>query len=360
MRLNATVAIHTAATHTGTVRRAAAMGVAWLGILLCGVGCKPPAPETAPDTVVATAYGIELTASDLLGIIPQGLSPADSAARAERAIGEWLQRQTLTHLAETELPEDERNVEAAVTRYRESLLIHAYEDRYLRDHLDTNLTAEELQDFLNGQPQLFRLDAPLFRARWIVFPEDKPFPRDIRSLTKQLASQDPETLSALASRCTDAGMPHDLDAERWWSWDELGTTLPLEPRRATRQQSSRRVSKIDWPADTALGRPADERALLLITDRLRAGDVSPVERVADRIQELLLHRRRNLTLATMRQQAVQAAWAEAALATPAITVRSDDKRTAETTVISQLSGAIDSVSPRSANARTTDKQHDAP
>jgi len=41
--------------------------------------------------------------------------------------------------------------------------------------------------------------------------------------------------------------------------------------------------------------------------------------VADRITELLLHRRRNLTLAEMRQQAVQAAWAEAALTTTAPT-----------------------------------------
>jgi len=35
--------------------------------------------------------------------------------------------------------------------------------------------------------------------------------------------------------------------------------------------------------------------------------------MADRISELLLHRRRNLTLEAMRQQAVQTAWAEAAL-----------------------------------------------
>jgi hypothetical protein len=50
-----------------------------------------------------------------------------------------------------------------------------------------------------------------------------------------------------------------------------------------------------------------------VTDRLGTGSVSPVERVADRITELLLHRRRNRTLADMRQQAVQAAWAEDAL-----------------------------------------------
>ena len=50
-----------------------------------------------------------------------------------------------------------------------------------------------------------------------------------------------------------------------------------------------------------------------MTERLASGAVSPVERVADRISELLLHRRRNRTLADMRQQAVQAAWAEDAL-----------------------------------------------
>ena len=282
-------------------------------------GCKSPAPETTPETVLATAYGASLTASELLAELPAGLTQEDSTARAGRAITDWLQRQTLAHLALTELPLEERDFVRAVNRYRESLLIHAYEDRYLRDHLDTLITDAELQSFLNEQPDLFRLSEPLFRARWIVFPQDAPFPRDIRDLTKQLKSKDAEVLSALTSRCLDAGMPHDLEAERWWTWSELSAILPLNPKWASRQQSTQRVTRIDWKADTAAGRPFDERALLLVTERLAAGDVSPVERVADRITELLLHRRRNLTLAEMRQQAVQAAWAEAALTTTAPT-----------------------------------------
>jgi hypothetical protein len=300
----------------GNITMAFSAALRCLGILLLGSwlsGCKPPAPETTPDTVVASAYGQTLTASELMDGMPSGLSSADSMVRANRAINNWLERQSIAHLAATELPEAERDFERAVARYRESLLIHAYEDRYLRDHLDTTLTMAEMQAFLDEQPDLFRLSEPLFKARWIVFPDDRPFPRDIRDLTKQLASNDAEKLSILASRCTDAGMPFDLDAERWWTWEALASVVPLDPRRASRQQASRRVSKIEWKADTAAGRPFDQRALLLVTDQLSTGAVSPVERVADRITELLLHRRRNRTLEAMRQEAVQAAWAEAAL-----------------------------------------------
>lgn len=313
--------MHPGAEWTASARRTAAgarrrLSTGWMccaPFFLAWAACTPRPPEAAPTAVVASAYGATLTAEDLVYLLPASLSPEDSAAQAQRAIGEWQQRQTLVHLASTELPAEERDFDRAVARYRESLLIHAYEDRYLREHLDTALTADELEAFLTEQPDLFRLSEPLFRARWIVFPKDRPFPRDIRDLTKQLASEDAETLSALASRCTDAGMPFDLDAERWWTWGELARVLPLQPRLAARQQASQRVSRIEWKADTAAGRPADERALLLVTERLSAGDVSPVERVADRITELLLHRRRNRTLADMRQQAVQAAWAEAAL-----------------------------------------------
>lgn len=286
---------------------------AWCCAALLMGSCKQPAPATNPDTIVATAYGQSLKASELLSGFSTGLSSADSAARAKRAIAEWLERKAIVHLAETELPEEERDFDRAVNRYRESLFIHAYEDRYLRDHLDTALTTAELQAFLDAQPDLFRLEEPLFRARWMVFADDQPFPSDVRGLTKQLASKDAEKLSALASRCTDAGIPFDLEADHWWTWEELGQRVPLEPRRASRQQSSRWVSKIEWKADTAAGRPFDQRALLLVTERLSAGSVSPLERVADRISELLLHRRRNLTLEAMRQQAVQTAWAEAAL-----------------------------------------------
>lgn len=287
----------------------------WLGLfgLLCASGCKAPDAPDPSATVVATAYDAVLTVGDLRTEIPAGISPRDSAGWADRIIADWHQRRALVHLAETELPEMERDFKREVAKYREALYLHAYEDRYLRDHLDTAISLSELQRFLDEHPDLFRLPESVFRARWMVFPKGATFPKDVRGLQKQLASKDPQELSALASRCADAGLPFDLDAERWWTWEELAEVVPLEQRKASRQQTSRRVTKINWPADTSAGRPMDQRALLLVTEQRKAGAISPVERVANRITELLLHRRRNLTLSTMRQQAVRAAWAEAML-----------------------------------------------
>ena len=277
--------------------------------LLLATGCKGPDTAAPSAIIVATAYGDVLTAADLKADMPAGLSTRDSAGWADRIIADWHQRRAIVHLAQTELPEMERNFEREVAQYREALYLHAYEDRYLREHLDTTVTSAELQAFLDEQPDLFRTAEPLYRARWVVFPDEAPFPRDIRGLQKQLASNDPEELSALASRCEDAGMPHDLDAERWWTWGSWAPSscstqgippavLPASPNRLVCRH----------------GRPPrlDQRPLL-VTERLASGAISPVERVADRITELLLHRRRNRTLSDMRQQAVQAAWAEAAL-----------------------------------------------
>ena len=191
--------------------------VATLPVLALLFGCKGPVPVNPDAVTVATAYGEFLTVADLQAEMPPRLTAEDSAAWADRLIGDWQQRRTVVHLAETELPESERDVEREVRRYREALYIHAYEDRYLRDHLDTVVTTTELEAFLEEQPDLFRLESPLYRARWMVFPDDTEFPRDIRDWIKQLASADPEVLSVLSSRCSDAGMPFDLDAERWWT-----------------------------------------------------------------------------------------------------------------------------------------------
>ena len=279
------------------------------------LGCREEAQPDPGAAVMATAYGDVLTLSDLLAEMPPALSVADSTIWANRIIADWQQRRTVVHLAKTELPENDRNVDLEVRRYRDALYIHAYEDRYLRDHLDTVVTPAEVEAFLKEEPDLFRLESPLYRARWMAFPPDLPFPADILDWEQQLASRDPEVLSSLSSRCTDAGLPFDLDAERWWTWSELSAVLPLDPASASRLQRTRDVNRLFWPADTAAGRPSDQRALLLITDRLAAGAATPMERVADRVGELILHRRRNRTLATMRQQAVEAAWAEAALTT---------------------------------------------
>ena len=117
--------------------------VAFLPALALLLGCKGPEPVDPGAAIVATAYGETLTAADLMAEMPPRLSPADSAAWADRLIADWQQRRTVVHLAETELPDTERNVEREVRRYREALYIHAYEDRYLRDHLDTVVTVAE-------------------------------------------------------------------------------------------------------------------------------------------------------------------------------------------------------------------------
>ena len=47
-------------------------------------GCKPPGPDTPPDAVLATAYGASFTATDLMAVLPSGLAPEDSTARAHQ------------------------------------------------------------------------------------------------------------------------------------------------------------------------------------------------------------------------------------------------------------------------------------
>ena len=155
----------------------------WSLLILSGAfasGCKNSEPPNPLTAVVATAHGDELTLGEISAEMPAPLTGMDSASWCQRFIADWQQRRTLVHLAKTELPESERDFHREITQYTEALFIHAYEDRYLRDNLDTALSTSELQSFLDEQPELFKLDAPVFRARWLVFPANEPFPRDIR------------------------------------------------------------------------------------------------------------------------------------------------------------------------------------
>ena len=77
-------------------------------------GCKTPDPPDASATAVATAYGAVLTTGDLQAEIPEDISVRDSARWADRIIADWHQRRALVHLAETELPEMERDFEREV------------------------------------------------------------------------------------------------------------------------------------------------------------------------------------------------------------------------------------------------------
>ena len=251
-------------------------------------GCK--APETADPgaIVVATAYGDALTVANLLAEVPPGLTARDSTG--------WLT---------VSLPTGSSAAPSSTSPRRSSRDWFDFEREVAKYRAPP--TSTPTKTAISATTSTPRPPSPNCRPSWtsnptsFASPSPSTAPAGWSSLTKPPSPrhprpakaaglQGPRRASSLASRCADAGLPFDLDAERWWTWEEPGSVV--DPRKAPRQQPAARHQN-RLARRHGRRRPLDQRALLLVTERLASGAVSPAERVADRISELLLHRRRN-------------------------------------------------------------------
>jgi hypothetical protein len=261
--------------------------------------------KTSPDgpKVVARVYAFELAQDELESVLPAGISGRDSVDWVQRYLKDWAAQKALVHTAQKELPLELQKFEKEIELYHHTLLTYAFEERYLAQHLDTLITDAEVAEFHAENPELFLLQEPLMRARWLAFSEGSEWPTDLRQLERQLKSNEPGDLLELSHRCEDAGIAYDLEAEMWRPLSFYQAQLPITDKDISAVFRSRNVKRLHL----------ESRGLIWVRSTLNAGDPAPTARVADRIRELITHRRRKRTLVAMREELVRSAQAENAI-----------------------------------------------
>ena len=109
------------------------------------------------DRAVASVYGRFLYQSDLQDVMYEGISPADSLVRTKAFIDEWIRRQLILHQAEATLDKSELDFSKQLDDYRNSLIIYKYEAKLIEQYLKTDISDEEIAEYIknnNTTPQL--------------------------------------------------------------------------------------------------------------------------------------------------------------------------------------------------------------
>lgn len=100
------------------------------------------------DKIVATVYDKILYQSDLQDVLYEGISFNDSLVRTKAFIDKWIRRQLLIHQAENTIDKSELDFSRQMEDYRNSLIIYKYESMLVEQHLDTVISEEEIEKYL--------------------------------------------------------------------------------------------------------------------------------------------------------------------------------------------------------------------
>jgi len=272
------------------------------GVILTGWGCsKLNDGSHAEAHVAAQAYDRQLLWEELSTWIPDDLTAEDSVALATRLMEAWLREQVMLHQATLELAPNDVNFEEEIRAYRNALLTHRFEDRYVAERLNMAVSEAEARAFYEAQSNLFPLNDYVVRARFLHLPADG---RNLKKVRDLFLSNDSNQVALLESWCVENGAIYSIDPEVWWWLDDLLQEVPFQLYRTERQLADRRL--IEFEQDGRL-------YWLQILEHTLKDSPAPFELVKERIDELILHSRRTELLNSLQEQLLEKAHKEGAI-----------------------------------------------
>lgn len=244
--------------------------------------------EDHDDPVIARAFDQQLRWSDLRQVVPMEATPEDSAATAQAYVENWLRQQVELHQAELNLAASQKQFEAELRDYRNSLLLTAYEEALVYQRLDTSITSDEVAAYYEANTQDFDLQDDILRARW--FRVDSLEKRVLKRMEDRFLSGKPEQMRDVEIQLAELGVTITDRSEAWTTLGELSNVVPVESLPPVGPEGRRLVVRKEssaWFVDILELRPRSSP--------------SPIELVRQDIRTILLNTRKLELIKNMRE-----------------------------------------------------------
>lgn len=247
-------------------------------ILLAFVSCNQK-PEEGKKPI-AKIYDKYLYMSDLKRVIPENKTEEDSAQMAKKYIDKWIKKQLLLRKAEENLSDESKDVQKQIEEYKTSLLIYKYHQQLIDQKLDTVIEQEEIEEYYEQNKSNFVLDKELVKALFIKLPSNTPNMEDIKRWYK---SDDQEDVSKLQDYCYRYAEKFDDFNDNWIILNNLLNKINHNidnPDQFLRNNKSLEVED------------SESQYLIRIYDYKLKGNTAPVSYVEDKIETLLINKRK--------------------------------------------------------------------
>ena len=175
------------------------MTAALLALVLL-TGCQAIQSFIHDDKVVAKVGKHKLYLSEVEAYIPTGVSAADSTNLALQYINTWATDIIFCDMAQSQLSKAERDVTAELEAYKRDLLRFRYEQRFIGDRLDTLVTEDQMLDFYEKHKNLFTLDRPILKVRFVDILKNVEKKDQIIRLMSSNKPKDMEEVQGLANK----------------------------------------------------------------------------------------------------------------------------------------------------------------
>lgn len=239
-------------------------------------GCRRQIDDTP---LLASVYGHELHASDLEGLIGEGVSADDSVAIVTSYVEQWIRQTVMLTKAEKNIKD---NFDRQLGEYRNSLLIYAYEQQIVNQLLDTSVSDEQIGEYYDQHQEDFRLKSAIVKAVYVTVPTKSPAVAKLKSIVsrRNFEEKDIVELEELATRNNLSGY---YDADTWIPFYTLQSAVPITTYNENLYLKQNHTITLN---------DNDVTYLVRILDYKVSDETSPLELQTENIRSILLNHRK--------------------------------------------------------------------
>jgi len=245
--------------------------------------------------VVARVYDKYLYVTDIQGLVSKEASPQDSALIVKSYIDDWVKQNIILHLAESNLPEEQKNVERQLQEYRNSLITFAYEQELVRQRLDTTVTDEEIEKYYNENSKNFVLKSNIIKGIFVKAAKKTPKVDKVKGWMRSSKEKDRQQLEDF---CYRYALDYSLNDNDWMQFDDLLKRVPIKTYDKDEFLRNNRFIEITDSANvyyvSILGFQTSESN-------------SPLNFVKETIRELIINKRKLMLIEEMQKSAFKQA-----------------------------------------------------
>jgi len=195
-------------------------------LILLSIWVYACSTKAVPDEKpIARAFNEYIYLSDLKDILSNATNKEDSNNLINSFTDKWAKKLVLEHLAETNLSDEKKDVSLELENYKASLLIYKYQQLFISEKLDTNISDKEYEDYYTAHPNEFQLEENTIKALFIQLPKSAPNPEKVRALYQSKKDRD---ITKLDDYCNKYAFKYDDYKDQWISFSALAKLLPNE------------------------------------------------------------------------------------------------------------------------------------
>lgn len=242
------------------------------------------------EEVIARIGTHKLYRSELAGFIPRDATPEDSTQLAGQYINTWAKEILFLDLASKQLSKTDGDVTKELEDYRRSLLRYRYEQQYIHDRLDTAVSLPEIQEFYETHQDLFALQTPVVRARFLDIRKDSP---ERETLKKLISSNLPEDRALADSVAYSSALRYADRSDEWLDMSVYAKYFGYDYVTV--------LSKIRPDGFIVIEEEQGDVKIGYICEMRKPGTTAPLEYCTDRIRDIILSNRKHALLASLEQ-----------------------------------------------------------